>query len=58
VNININKRRKLRKKKGKKKGRRGENVEVLNIQVLAMKSLLHSSSYLEREEGKKHHEKM
>jgi hypothetical protein len=48
----------LRKKEAKKEGRREESVGVLNIQLLAVKSLLHISSSSKCEEGKQYHEKM
>ncbi len=38
--------------------RRGENVKVLNIQPLAMKSPPHSLPFSECQEGKQYHEKM
>jgi hypothetical protein len=38
--------------------RRRENVGVLNIQLLAVRSSVHSLSYLECEKGKQYHEKM
>jgi hypothetical protein len=36
--------------------RRGENVGALNIQLLAVRSVLHSPSSLECEKGKQYHE--
>jgi hypothetical protein len=49
---------KMLKKRGKEVLRRGENVGVLNIRPLAMRSPLYSSSSSECEEGKQYHEKI
>jgi hypothetical protein len=48
----------VEKKGNRKRVKKAENVRMLNILSLVVRSLLHSLSYLECEERKKYHEKM